>query len=469
MLKPVPLFGIGTTGKSVNVNAQDRLNLYCELQSDPETNTLTLYGTPGLVANANFGANPARGAYTMGSLRYFVVSGTFWELASNGTKTSRGTLLTTGGKVSIIDNGTQIMIVDGTYGYIYNVNTLVFVQITDVDFPGADTVTFLNGYFIVNKPNTGSFYISAINNGLAWDALDFATAESNPDNLNRVFVNNGQLILFGPLTTEFWGDSGAADFPFARIGGSAIEWGLAAVWSLAKYDNALIFLRKNRLGQVQVCTLNGYTATPVSNPELDYVFSTYGDVSNAVGFSYMKSGHAFYQINFPSANGGDGASWLYDNQSNSWSKVGGETTRHRAELQIQYLNDTYVTDFESGLVYTLDEDAYTDNGAQIVRQLIGRHQATGDFSRIGRMWLEMEAGTGLVSGQGSDPQVMLQISRDGGHTWGAEIWRSFGQIGKFRWRALWLGLGRARTWTMKMRITDPVKVVMVACWGSYGR
>jgi len=463
VLKPVPLFGLGTSGKSVNVNAQERLNLYVEVQSDPETNTTAIYGTPGLLAESNYGANPARGAYSMGDFKYFVNGFTLWQEDNDGTKTNRGTLLTSGGKVSMSDNGTQLMIVDGPNGYIYNTVTLAFTQIVDVDFPGADTVTFQNGYFIVNKPGTGEFYISALYDGLAWDALDFATAEANPDPLVRVLSNNGQLLLFGPLTTEFWGDSGAADFPFARIGGSAIETGLAARWSLCKYANSLAFLGKNRLGQVQVYTLTGYSVTPISTPELDHVINGYGDISGASAFAYMLGGHAFYQINFANA------SWLYDNQSNSWSKVGGEFTRHRAELQTQHLNQSIVTDYENGLTYSLSEDVYTDNGMPIVRQLIGRHQATGEYSKIGRMWLEMEAGTGLVSGQGSDPQVMLQISRDGGHTYGAELWRSFGKIGKFRARALWLGLGRARDWTMKFRITDPVKVVLVSAWGSYGK
>jgi hypothetical protein len=472
VLKPIPLFGIGVSGKSVNVNAQQRLNLYCELQSDAEKNTLAIYGTPGLVAESNYGANPARGAYAMGDFKYFVVGNTLWSEANDGTKTNRGTLLTSGGKVSMSDNGTQLMIVDGTYGYIYNTSTLAFTQIPSVFpdfFPGADTVVFQNGYFIINKPNSGEFYISGLYDGLAWDPLDFATAESNPDPLIRVFSNSGQLILFGSIVTEFWGDSGAADFPFARIGGSAIEWGLAARWSLCKYDNSLAFLRANRLGQVQVCTLSGYSATPISTPELDHVINTYPTVSDATAFAYMLGGHAFYQINFPSANDGDGASWLYDNQSNSWSQVGGEFSRHRAELQMQYLNQSIVTDFENGLTYSLDQDTYTDNGNPIVRQLIGRHQSTGDFSKIGRMWLETESGTGLVSGQGENPQIMLQISRDGGHTFGAELWRSFGQIGKFRARAVWNGLGRARDWVMRLRITDPVKVVLVSCWAKYSK
>lgn len=465
MLKPVPLFGLGVTGKSVNVNAQQRLNLYCEVQSDPETNTLAIYGTPGLAASANYGASPARGAYTMKEFRYYVFNDDLIRVAGDGTNINIGTLLTSTGKVYMSDNGTQLIVVDGPNGYIWNTVTLAFAQITDMDFPGADTVTFMNGYFIVNKPLSAQFYISALYDGLSWDALEFATAESNPDDLVRVFADNGQLVLFGGISTEFWGDSGALDFPFARLGSSAIEWGLAARASLAKYDNSMIFLRKNRLGAVQICTIVGYTANPVSTPELDFVIGQYSVVSDAVGFALMKGGHAFYQINFPTEN----RSWMYDLQSNSWSQVGDEFSRHRAELQLQFNDKSYVTDFENGFVYEFSETEYTNNGEQIVKQLICRHQPTGDFSKFSQLWLEMEAGVGLLSGQGSNPQVMMQISRDGGHTWGSEQWRPIGKMGKYRVRAIWNSLGQSRDWLFKFRITDSIKVAFVAAWGRVGK
>lgn len=468
-LKIVPLFGIGNVGKSVNVNAQERLNLYVEIQSDPETNTLAIYPTPGLSANLNFGANPCRGTYSKGNFRYFVNRDAFWEVANDGTMTNRGTLLTSGGRVDIADNGTQIIIVDGTYGYIYNTSTNAFVQITDVDFPASQTVTFLNSYFVVQQTGSARFYISASNDGLTWDALDFATAESDPDNLVRITAENGQLVLFGEKTTEFWGDSGAVDFPFARVGASAIEWGLAARWSLAKFQDGLIFLRKNRLGQVQVCVLSGYTATPVSNPELDFTISQYTAFSDATGFSYMLGGHPFYQINFPSANDGDGESWLYDGLSNAWSRVGYDAARHPAEIQINHMDKSYVTDWQNGKVYLVDENVYTDDGVTIPRELICRHQVTGDYSRISQLWLDMEAGVGLNLGQGDNPQVMMQISRDGGHEWGGEVWRSIGAMGKYKARAVWNRLGRSRDWLFKFRITDPVKTVFRAAWGEYGR
>lgn len=469
-MKPIPLFGIGNKGKSVNVNAQQRLNLYVEFQQDPEVNAIAMYCTPGLLADLNFGANPCRGAYSKGDYRYFVNRDSLYRVANDGTSSVIGTLLTTGGRVGISDNGTQMIIVDGTYGYIYNFNTLAFVQITDVDFPACQTVTFLNSYFVVQQTGTARFYVSASNDGLTWDALDYATAESDPDNLMAVIANNGQLLLFGEKSSEFWGDSGAQDFPFARVGASGVEWGLAARWSLAKFsDSMLIFLGKNKLGEVQVFTMSGYTPQVVSNPELDYTISQYSAFSDASGFAYMVGGHPFYQINFPSANDGAGESWLYDGLSKAWSKVGQDESRHRAEIQVNHQDQSYVTDFENGKVYLLDGNTLTDDGEMIPRQLVCRHQVTGDYSRISEVWLDAESGVGLETGQGSDPQVMLQISRDGGHEWGAENWRSLGEIGKYRHRARWLRLGRSRDWLFKFRVTDPVKVVLRSAWATYGR
>jgi hypothetical protein len=465
MLQPVPLFGLGVQGRSVNVNAQKRINLYCQLETDPEKNVVTMYPTPGLTSTVNFGSYPVRGFYTKGNYQYAVVNNTFYLIENDGSYVSKGTLNSYSGRCDISDNGSQIIIVDGTDGYIFTPATQAFAEITDADFPGANTVTFMNGYFIVQKPSSGRFYISGLYDGTTWDALDFATAESDPDNLVRVIAINGQLGLFGEKTTEFWGDSGAQDFPFARIGSSAIEWGLAARWSLCKFQGGLAFLRRDLTEQFQICLLLGSTPVQISTPELETEISTYAAVEDATGFAYTKNGHPFYQLNFPTAD----KTWLYDGQSKSWSQLESDGGRHRAEMAVVYLNDTYVTDYENGKIYLLDEDSYTDDGVTIVREFISRHQSTGEYSMFSQMWIEMEAGVGTESGQGENPQIMLSISRDGGHTYGAEIIREFGRLGEYSKRAVFNRLGRSRDWLYKFRVTDPVKTVFVAAWGRYGK
>lgn len=462
-LRPIPLFGIGNVGRSVSVTAQERTNLYIEVKQDDEgKHVLTMYGTPGLEVFYNFGASPIRGLYQVGDLIYVTYRDKLYSLSNNATATELGTLNTFGGRVNFSDNGTQIILVDGVDGYIYNMSTTAFNQIVDADWPGADTVTFLNGRFIVNKPTTGEFYWSDLYDGLSWDALNFATAESDPDSLVAVIAELGQLVLFGGKTTEFWGDSGAADSAFSRIGSSAIEWGLAARDSMCKFSDGIMFLRKNRLGQVQVCLLNGYQATPVTNPEMEFVFGTYGNVSNATAFAYMINGHPFYQINFPTPD----VSWLYDGQSRSWSKLTSGEGRHRAEQFVSLLGIPYSSDYENGKLYRIDQNVYTDDGQTIVREFISRHQANGNRMKFSQMWLEFEPGVGLQTGQGEDPQCMMSVSKDGGKTYGNEHWRTIGAAGKYKTRAIWNRIGQTFDWVFKFRVTDPVKVVIIAAWGK---
>ncbi|MNL02506.1 hypothetical protein D3C87_1230160 [compost metagenome] len=276
-------------------------------------------------------------------------------------------------------------------------------------------------------------------------------------------ADNGQILLFGSETTEFWSDSGALDFPFARVGAAAIEWGLAARWSLCKFMDSMIFLRKNRLGAVQVCTLSGYSAVPVSNPEMDHIFSQYEGVSNATAFAYMVSGHPFYQISFPSAN----ESWVFDGLSREWHRAESSGGRHRGEIQINFLDSSYVTDYENGKLYRFEDGIYTDDGQSIARELVSRHQSTGEYTFLSKLWIEMEGGVGLLTGQGSQPKLMLQYSKDGGHTWSEEVWRDIGAMGQFKCRSLFLRLGRGRDWVFRLRVTDPVKCVFIGAWAEF--
>jgi hypothetical protein len=453
------LFGVSQYGKSLNVTAQDRLNCYLEVQPGDDRARVAIYGTPGLDLFTSFGDTPIRGIYQRTDFLYVVHRGTFYQVNNAGVKTAKGTIGTTSGKVYMWDNGTQLMLTDGSAGYIYNFNTDVFTQIVDADYPGASTITWQDGYFIVNAPNSSLFYVSDINNGLAWDALDFASAESNPDNLVSVWVDNSTLYLFGAVSTEFWTNSGAQDFPFSRISGGSTEWGCAARDSICKYDNTLAFLAKNRMGEVIVARMNGNQPQRISNPELEYIINNYSSVADCSTIAYMLGGHPMLQVNFPTAD----ASWLYDGLSNCWSRVQSKGIgRHRAEMGVNYLDKIMVTDFENGNLYRLNPDSVTDNGDEIAFEITARHISQDDLRIIvDKIQLDMETGVGVATGQGSNPQVMMSISKDNGHTFGTEQWCDLGAIGEYKQRAIWRRLGQARDWVFRFRVTDPVKRVIL--------
>jgi hypothetical protein len=459
----IPFFGLGKASRSQTVTAKVIQNLYMEQRPAGEKASVVAYGTPGLELFISFGDTAIRGwiSFPKDDVFYAVHRGTLWEVNNAGVKTSVGTLDTTEGKVQLAHNGTQVMIIDGTYGYTYNTSTDTFAKITDVDFPtSTGGLGFQDGYFIVSQSTTGRYYISAPYDGTAWDGLDFANAETSPDPLVNIITNQGEVLLFGTTTTEFHGNNGTADFPYSRIQGSAAEWGLAAKNSLAKYDNSVAGLFKNRMGQVMVAKMAGYVPQKISTPDMDEIINGYTSVSDASGFSYMLGGHPFYWINFPS----EGYSWMYDGSNGSWLAMKSfGITRHRAELGLDFINQTLVSDYSDGSVYRLKPNVYSDNGESIEREVISENVTMPDLQRftVDRFRIDLEVGVGLASGQGSDPQVMLQVSQDGGKTWGAELWQSMGEVGEYTRRVEWWQLGNASTFNFKIRITDPVKVTLV--------
>lgn len=327
-------------------------------------------------------------------------------------------------------------------------------------FPdGATTATWLGGQFVVDAgPSSDQFNTSP--DGSAWDALDFAHAESNPDGLVRVFADNGEIILGGSATTEYWGNAGNADFSFSAIKGATVEVGLAARWSMCKFNSGVAFLgTPASAGKFQVYFVQGYVPRPISTPEIDAIINGYSTVSDAVAFSYTSvNGHPMYQISFPTAN----ATWLFDAATGLWSPMesGLDGDRRREELQLNFLTRILVSDYENGNIYVLNPSTYTDNGTSIPREIIGRHIFhANDRVIVDELYVDMETGVGIATGQGSDPQAILQISRDNGHTWGTELWTTMGKIGKYLTRVVWRRLGLARDFTFKVRVTDPVKVV----------
>lgn len=459
------LFGTGFQGKSPNITAQRRVNCYYEYNREADKTRVSIIGTPGLDLFKDVGDTAIRGMWApaWNSLLYFVHRNTLYSVNNAGVSTNLGTLSTSDGRCSFSDNGTEIMLVDGTYGYVWNTGTSTFTPISDPDFPSnPQTVTFDSGRFLVNSGGTGRFYGSDTYAGTAWTGTSFYTAESIPDQLVRVEAMKGVVVLFGDYSLEYWANAGLPGFPYARVSAANQDFGLAARWSVASLAGTLAFLAKTREGQVIVVRLNGYSVEPISTPELDYVINNFTSVSDATAYSYMLGGHPMYQLNFPVA----GYSFLYDVSTGVWSDLKSNgLNRHRGEMGVNYLNKTYIGDFSVGKIYKLNQDTYTEDGEVLRMELTSRHlYDEGKLQRITSFQVDGEMGVGLATGQGSDPQIMISISKDGGHSFGPEVFVPMGKVGEYLNRARIRTLGAARDWVFKLAITDPVKRVITGVY-----
>jgi hypothetical protein len=464
-----PILGSSYVTRSVNAADARMVNLFPEIIPEGGLEPAFLNRAPGLRRLATIGNGPIRGLWDFApdSTTAFVVSGNqFFKIDTNYTATLLGTVAGTG-PVSIADNGNQVFIAANGPSYIYNNTTNVFQQITDPDFPGAVSVGYLDGYFVFNEPNSQRIWITSLLDGLSVDPLDFVSAEGAPDDVTGLIVDHREVWVLGTNSVEVWYNAGTSDFPLQRIQGAFNEIGCISPYSLAKLDNGVFWLGSDARGKGIVYRANGYTGTRISTHAVEWQIQQYDDITDAFGYTYQQDGHAFYVLIFPSAN----TTWVYDVATQAWHEragfSNGQFTRHRSNCQMAFNNEIVVGDFENGNIYAFDLEDYSDNG-QIQKWLrTWRALPTGqnNFKRTAQHSLQLncEAGVGLNAGQGSNPQVMLRWSDDGGHTWSNEHWAPLGEIGAYGRRTFWRRLGmtlKLRDRVYELSGTDPVKIAI---------
>lgn len=451
---------------SLPISAQRLVNMYAERQPPDAKTDVAVFGCPGIIPFATCGTGPVRGAHKMAGVPYFVSGARLYSVSSTGVATDLGGSISGTGPVGMDDNGSQLVITNGTSGYLYSA-TIGFVLISDTDFNAAETVQFFDQRFYFDWKNTNKFFGSDLLDGTAYNALVFASAEARPDNVVALVLNKQILLVFGTDTIEPWQDIGAANMPLERVPGVVIERGLAAPHATVKEDNSVFFLGDDR----RFYRLDGLTPIGISTPAIDAEWQSYSTVSDAYCFSYSWAGHKFIVVHFVAAN----TTWEFDiatglwHERESWDINGRSYGRWRGNCFVSCYDKQLIGDAYSGAIGYLSATTYTEFGNTVQGLATSPPIHDEDQKRlfISRLQLDIEAGVGIATGQGSDPQWMLRTSKDGGRTYTTmQKWRSAGAIGATRSRLRWLKLGQARERVFELTTTDPVKRTIIKASGS---
>ena len=467
MQKYIPFIGPSYVYRSVQYDAQRSINLIPVKSESGDSKTPSLFiGSPGISLFATVGSGPIRNTWNVNG-RLFVVSGSgLYEVFSNGTSTLYGTLYTSSGVVGMADNGVQLCIVDGVYGYILTIATNAFTGISSVGWAGSYSVDFIDGYFVFVKPNSGQYYISALYDGLVIDPLDFATAEGSPDGLVTAAVIHQNIWLFGSQTIEIHYDSGAAAFPFSPIQGAFIENGCGAISSVAKTANSIYWLYSGKGGDSIVFEASGYQPKRISTDAIEAKIRASGTVSTAKGFTYQEDGHFYYALNISGLD----TTLVYDVAMQQWHErayFDAASSSYMRQLQDNHVfvfNKHLVGDYRNGKIYEQSLNIYSDNGDAIRRERTSPHIANNLNQVVYKSFQpDMEVGIGLDGSpatEDSEPLVTLECSNDGGRTYGNQRQATAGKIGKTRQRVRWTQLGRARDRVHKISIVSRAKIAI---------
>lgn len=400
--------------------AQRMYNLYpVRVTDEPGKTRYNLITTPGLRTLATTANNLAcRGAYFTSTGRLFSIHGAvLYEIASAGTATSRGSISTSSGNVSMTDNGIHLLIADGTLGYTLTLASNTLTSIADVNFPDASlSVTFQDGYIIAAKTGTGEFYLSALLDATDWTPATFATAEFRADNLMAVKSIGAQLYLIGEQTSEVHYNTGNASFPFERINGASFDVGTSQGETVAALNDSLFFLGNGSGGRGSVWMIQGTSIKRVSTPAIENLMSRH-TMSSSYGYCYQQDGHQFYVLCFPS----NGFAYAFDITENAWHQraSGAGLSMYKARKIIGAFSSgaeyPYGFDIANGNIYEVSGAYNLEDGTAALRS-VGFGPVFTGRNRAFYKNLRMDMDTQADSIASMSVTVTLGVSDTGGAT-----------------------------------------------------
>lgn len=452
-------------------DSQRCLNLYPETNTGDSPDPVTHYPTPGLLllGTAPNGA-AERGSYLANNGQLFRVhGGVLYAVSSSYAFNVVGYLTTTAGIVSMIDDGTTMIIVDGsTNGFRVDLASNSFELITDIGFYGGDVVAYTDGYFVLNIPGTKQFYISDVQTTDFTQVPNFASKEASGDKLVTLAIVHREIWLLGESTTEVFFDSGDVAFPFQRMPGVFVQHGIAAKYSLTQFDLFLFWLGRDPEGKCIIFMGASYQANRISTHPIETIISKYETVDDAIGGFYQVEGHPTYVLTFPTAD----ATWAYDLSTKLWHEWAwmdgeGELHRVRPNCFANAYGKIVAGDNANGNLYALDTDTFSDNGDPILRLRSFPSFDSDVRIKYDKFTLDMSCGVGQGTGDWENPTVNLRWSEDNGSSWGSYVQMELGELGAFNTRpTLWnLGIGCRRVFEVSW--ASPIDTALNGAWIDY--
>jgi hypothetical protein len=444
-------------------------NLYYEKAPSNLEDQVSLVPRARLKAFAKCGAGPIKGLYRKGGVLANVgLSGSIIALSDHnvyrvaqtgvpgtGTSTLIGTL--DGDFRMSAEGNADCVVLTAGGSSVYTTDGTTLSAITFPDGKIVWAVDTLNSYFLFAS-ELGRFYWSAIG-GTTVSALDYATAESQPDVLITLKVIGDELWLFGRLSIEVWQPTGDLDLPFQRIGGRIFGIGCTVRDTVQKL---------NVDGLDTVCWVGTdrrvYRTNPnpvrISDEALEeclarLTIDASASASNPYATIDSWNGHDFYVLHIP----GEG-SFAYDLHTGKWDERTsyGHPLWRGNSAAVGPNAQPLIGDAYSNQIWEMVVDQVTDGDDPVVFEFTGLLEVSSAPTRCNNVSLDLAAGTD--PDPQDDPMMQMAYSDDLGGQFHDVDAQPIGRQGQRFARVLWSRLGMLRRpgRIFRWRTTLPVTV-----------
>lgn len=424
------------------------LNAY--LDSAPTGKEPTpIYGTPGLKLRVSGLDGGIRGGRVIAGAPYVVAGAQLYRINADWTATMLGGV-PNADLVPMASDGTNVVMVTNKKIYVWNAGSGLQL-VTDPDAPDATSVDWSDGYFIFSQDGTGSYFLSALGDPINYDALDFASAEANPDLLVTPFVHHRILYLPGTDSIEAAQNTGGADFPFARYEGVNIDVGLAGPHAMCHTNDAVFWLASDDTAR----RMDGLSAVKISNARMSKLIKGWADKSVTVVTAHVFADHLFVVFRNP-----DGCI-VWDQNAERWHERGGRLTTWRARHMFRAYGEVLACSATEGKIYSLDADTFTEDG-DVLPFEITTPFAYVQNKRLTVSELEIVAQRGVGS-LSLNPQITAERTRDG-ETWSPRKSRRLGKTGEREGRAQFGPQGQGRAMAFRFCIYDDCRRAVLGAY-----
>jgi hypothetical protein len=269
-----------------------------------------------------------------------------------------------GAYIVTVDSATQVTINTAATATAAGVSLTFQTQ-------GAQTATvkgqaYLDGTTYVMTAGA-RIYGSELNDPTKWDALNYLTAQIEPDGGVFLAKQLAYVVAFKQWSTEFFYDAGnPVGSPLGTVQGAKLNHGCRFAGSVQDVAGTLVWVSDTREGSVGVQRLEGLKVQPVGTPPVERLLQ---DASSPTvwSWSFKLGGHRFYGVTLKE----DNRTLVYDLTTNLWYQWTDTNGNYMPFVSATYTSgqEVLMQHETDGKIYKLDINTFTDNGAGIPWEL----------------------------------------------------------------------------------------------------
>lgn len=420
-------------------------NIFVEADPSNSVDGLVRLQRPGLTPWVMVGDGPIEYVWrqegTFNGDQLISSGGILYRVTSAGVSTTLG--LIGSGIPQIAARQNDAIIVNNGVRYLTDGSSLSIVSSPIGE--AAQSVAAINSYYIIPRAN-GQIWDWIEPGSTTIDALNFASAERTPDNIESVVIRGDEIWFLGTDGEEVWQPNNDINAPFLRVSSRVYGKGCSNRATVQVIETTLLWVSRDR----QVIGCDGQPQAISDNSIAERL--RLSDPLTMRAWNFTLDQHPFYVLTT------DQGTFSYDLSTKIWSHFSSyDREDWRAHVGVDASLGVICGDSESSQLWLIDTEKNTDAGQPLVREITGGLDHSGSPTRCDSVSLRMAVGFEETLLQ--EPEIEMRYSDDGGNLWSIFKPRGLGRQGEYSTEVSWRKLGHVRApgRLFQWRMTDDAR------------